>query len=194
MRLLVAMAVLLAACGVPTIEQRALPQPNPTSYDFAAPVERVQQAIDELYQRQFSERPLNAFSVAKPSDELLTDEQRERFSAPGGGDDRYLWYMHSPMSLSPVYLVGGEPAPYIADFYLEIEALEDQRTRVIVDVLYAQVIAGKTLLPRHELSRANIYLPVSPTTVEEYRLLLGIGEILGQANMPALQIPSSLGE
>jgi hypothetical protein len=102
--------------------------------------------------------------------------------------------MHEPMSLSLVYFVGDEPAPYIADFYLEIQALEDQLTRVTVEALESQVIAGKTLLPQHEFSRANIYLQVSPTTIEEYQLLLGIGEILGQPGMPALQVPKAIRE
>jgi len=194
MRLLLVIAIFLAACGAPRVEQRALPEPNPTSYDFAAPIEAVHGAVDALYQRQFSERPLNTFSVIKSSDELLSDEQRRRFAAPGGADDRYLWFMHDPMSLSQVYLVGGAPAPYIADFYLTIEALDGRATRVAVEALGAQVLAGKTLLPRHELSRANIYVPVSPTTVEEYRFLLRIGEMLGQPGMPSLQLPIAPGE
>ncbi len=190
-RLLVAIAMVLAGCSAPHVEQHALPQPNPTSYDFAASVNAVHQAIDALYKRQFTERPLNTFGVAKPGDEILTDEQRARFDAPGCAEDRYLSYMHEPMSLSPVYFVSGEPAPYIADFYLKIEALDDQLTRVTVDALDPQVIAGKTLFPRHELTRANIYLPVSPTTVEEYQLLLRIGELLGQSGMPALRVPKA---
>jgi len=186
-----AIALLLAGCGTPHVEQRTLPQPNPTSYEFAASVEAVHLAIDALYEQQFSERPLNTFRVAKADDELLTDEQRERLAGPGGADDRYLWYMHEPMSLSPVYFVRGEPAPYIADFYLKIEPLDDQGTRVAVEAVDAQVLAGKTLLPRHELSRANIYLPVVPTSVEEYQLLLGIGRLLGQTDMPPLQLPNA---
>jgi hypothetical protein len=191
MRLLVALAMLLVSCGAPRVEQRSLPRPNPTSYDFAVPVEAVHQAVDALYTQQFRERRLNSFIIGKADDEPLTDEQRERFAGPGGADDRYLWYMHEPMGLSLVYFVGGEPAPYIADFHLEIQALEDQLTRVAVEAVGPQVIAGKTLLPRHELSRANIYLAVSPSTVEEYQLLLRIGEILGQPGMPALRVPTA---
>ena len=193
-RVLVAVAMFLAACGTPQVEQRTLPRLNPTSYDFAVSVDDLHQAIEALYEQQFRERPLNAFSIAKAGDELLTDEQRERLTGPGGADDRYLWYMHSPMSLSLVYFVGGKPAPYIADFYLGIEALDGQFTRVTVEALEPQVIAGKTLLPRHELSRANIFLPVSPTTVEEYQLLLRIGQIMGQSGMPELQVPNALRE
>lgn len=185
---------MLAACGAPRVEQRALPEPNPTSYDFAAPVEAVHEAIDTLYQQQFRGRPMSAFSVIKPGDDLLSGEQQARFDAPGGADDRYLWYMHEPMSLSAVYFVGGEPAPYIADFYLRIEPLDDRATRVAVEALDSQVIAGKTLLPRHELSRANIYVPVSPTTVEEYQLLLRIGEVLGQSGMPSPRLPNAPGQ
>jgi len=190
-RPLVGIVVVLAACGAPRVEQRTLAQPNPTSYDFAVSVEAIQQAIDALYTQQFREHALNSFSIAKADDEPLSDEQRERFERPEGADDRYLWYMHAPMGLSLVYFVDGEPAPYIADFHLEIQALEAQLTRVAVEAVEPQVIAGKTLLPRHELSRANIYLAVSPSTVEEYQLLLRIGEILGQPDMPALRVPTA---
>ena len=116
----------------------------------------------------------------------------ERLTGPRGADDRYVWYMHSPMSLSPVYFVGVQPAPYITDSYPQIQALEGQLTRVTVEALDAAVTVGKMLLPRHEFSRANIYLPVSTTTVEEHQLLLRIGEILGQPDMPAIEVPNAL--
>ena len=131
---------------------------------------------------------MSNFSVARPSDELLTDEQRERFDQPGGEDDLYLWFMHSPMALSEVYFVGGEPAPYVADFYLRVEPA-GEKTRVEVETVAPEVIAGKTLLPRAHMSRANIYVAVEPTTVEEYRLLRGIGEELGGQAMPDLRLP-----
>jgi len=188
-RRLAVLCLTLAACGPPQVETRALTALNPTSYVFHASVGEVHGAVEQLYTQQFSRRPLNAFSIVRADDELLTDEQRRALARPGGEDDLYLAYMHSPMGLSNVYFAGGEPAPYIADFDLQIASVDDERTRVVVHALDAQVIAGKTWLPRHHMTRANIYVSVQPTTVEEYRLLLGIGEILGEPSMPALRLP-----
>jgi hypothetical protein len=50
---LLTLTTLLASCGAPHVEQRALPQPNPTSHDFAVSVEALHQAIEALYKQHY---------------------------------------------------------------------------------------------------------------------------------------------
>ncbi len=147
----------------------------------------MHKAVRRLYKRQFDERVENAFAVLASDHQHLTEADRARFEAPGGADDLILYYGHMPMGLSSVYRVRGRPVPYLADFHLKIEALDDNRTRVAVEAIDPQVIAGKTLLPGRHFTRANIYAPVEPTSIEEYDLLLRLGDELGEADMPPLQ-------
>jgi len=182
-------AAAFAACGNPAVESKPLPSPNPTTYAFDAGVAEIHQAIRQLYDQQFRERSRYLFTPVFPGDDNLIDEMAAVFGQPGNENDAYLSYMHDPVGLSQMYTVGGEPVPYLADFHLHITSQKPGKTRVEVRVLRPEVLAGKTLLPQHHMTRANIYLPVEPTTIEEYSILLKIGAVVGQSNMPRLVLP-----
>jgi len=186
---LTVLAALLAGCGNPEVESKPLPSRNPTAYTFDAVPGEIHKAIRQLYDQQFRERSRYLFTPVFPGDENLIDEIAAIFSQPGNESDAYLSYMHDPVGISRVYSVGGKPAPYLADFHLHITPQEPAKTRVEIRTLRPEVLAGKTLLPRNHLTRANIYLPVEPTTIEEYSILLRIGAIVGQPDMPPLSLP-----
>ncbi len=179
----------LAACGDPQVDSLSLPAPNPAAYEFEAGVGEIHQAVRDLYKLQFQERVEHPFSPLFRSDEYLTPEMRSLFTQPGNGNDVFFYYGHSPMGLSKLYRVNGRPVPFLADFHLHLTALDDSKTRVEVFPADTQVIAGKTLLPGRHFIRANIYIPVEATTIEEYSLLLRLGDMLGQTGMPALILP-----
>jgi hypothetical protein len=184
------LAVVLTACGNPHVESKPLPAPNPTAYTFDAGIDAIHQAIRQLYEQQFRDRSRYLFTPVFAGDENLIEEMAAVFSQPGNQNDAYLSYMHDPVGMSQVYSVGGEPVPFLADFHLHITPREAGTTRVEIRTLRPEVLAGKTLLPRNHLTRANIYLPVEPTTIEEYSILLKIGAVVGQADMPALILPT----
>jgi hypothetical protein len=188
-RLPVLLALVLAACGDPKVESKRLPSPNPTTYTFDAGIVEIHQAIRQLYEQQFRERSRYLFTPAFPGEDNLTDEMAALFSQPGNENDAYFSYMHDPVGMSQVYSVAGEPVPYLADFHLHIASQGPGKTRIEVRTLRPEVLAGRTLLPRHHMTRANIYLPVEPTTIEEYSILLKIGAIIGQTDMPPLFVP-----
>ena len=191
---LVVLLLNLSACSRlidgPKVESKPLPTPNPTTYIFYATPEEIHATVRKLYKQQFSEGGLNNFYPTFPTDEFVREELKSLFGEPGNGNDVYLWYMHSPMGISQVYFVDGKPAPYIADFHLHITEKESGKTEVEVITFDPQVIAGRALLPGRHFIRPNIYLPVAPTTIEEYSLLLKIGEQVGQEGMPALRVPT----
>jgi len=59
-----------------------------------------------------------------------------------------------------------------------------------------EVIDGQSWWGPHNLSPANIYKGVAPTTIEEYRILLELGSALGEGagNMPPLLMPTASGK
>ena len=187
--ILIFLTAAFLACGDPKVESKSLPSPNPTSYTFDAGVDAIHQTIRQLYEQQFRERSPYLFTPLFAGDENLIDEMAAVFSQPGNENDAYLSHMHNPAGISQVYSVGGEPAPYLADFHLHMTSQEPGKTRVEVRAIRPEVLAGKTLLPRNHMTRANIYLPVEATTIEEYSILLKIGAIVGQADMPPLVLP-----
>jgi hypothetical protein len=188
--ILFALIALLAACGDPQVKSKPLLSPNPTAYTFDASVDQVHDAIRRMYEQQFTERSGYSFSPVFAGDDTGLEDIAAILAEPANRNDVYLSYMHSPMGISAVYTVGGKPVPYLADFHLHITAGGPEKTRVEARALRPEVIAGKTLLPRNHMTRANIYLPVEPTTVEEYSFLLKIGKNLRQTGMAPLIIPS----
>ena len=178
------MLLLAVACGAPEVEVRPLPERYPVAWEYAASVEQAHAAVRRLYKLQFEERVENAFYVLAAGDDALTEADEALFGAPGGDDDLILRYGHMPMGLSSVYYIDGRPVRYLADFQLKIEALGVGRTRVEVVTIDPQVIAGRALMPGRHFTRPNIYVPVEATSVEEYRLLLRLGELLGEPGMP----------
>ncbi len=176
------------ACGAPQVTGRPPAEPFPTAWVYAASVDQIQSAVRRLYKLQFEERTEGKFYVIASGDAVLTESDEARFQAPGGEDDLILSYGHMPMGPSTVYEVGGRPAPYLADFLLRIEVVDEGRTRVEVETIDPQVIAGRTLLPGRHFTRANIYVPVAATSVEEYELLRRLGELLGEQGMPPAEL------
>ena len=186
----VAFIAALASCGDPQVESKPLPSPNRTAYTFDASVDEVHDAVRRMYEQQFTERSGYSFSPVFAGEDTGLEDIAAILAEPANRNDVYLSYMHNPMGMSAVYAVGGKPVPYLADFHLHITADGPGKTRVEARAVRPEVIAGKTLLPRHHMTRANIYLPVEPTTVEEYGFLLEIGRNVRQTGMPPLIVPS----
>ncbi len=189
----------LVGCGSPRIESRPLSGANPTEYTFDSVIPYVQLALRAMYEEQFDNRStvgpiskvhLEPFSLEFHDPSRSAPFYPELLDKPGNENDVLMNYFHSPMEDSPVYSLNGKPVPYLADFYLHIESVAPGRTLVRIQTLNPEVIAGLTFFPGPHGSRANIYVPVRPTTIEEYRFLLQIGAHVGQKNMPALISPS----
>jgi len=178
--LVVGLAVLVYGCNPwikPRVERRPLPQLNPTSYVFAASISEVQDAIRKV---KCCGMALEFGNKALFSGDLLKQ--------PGNGNDAYLHNFHDPIGDSEVYFAKGRPLPYLAEFHIHLIPVDGSRTKVEVSTLKPEVIAGKTWWGVHGVP-ANIYVTVTPTTVEEYRILLEIGAALHTAGMPVLVQP-----
>jgi hypothetical protein len=108
---------------------------------------------------------------------------------PGNENDAYLHNFHDPIGTSDVYFASGKALHYLREFHLHIVSVSKDETRVEVNPLKSEVINGQTWWGNH-LARANIYVSVAPTSIEEYRILLELGSSVGATNMPGLVLPA----
>jgi hypothetical protein len=101
--------------------------------------------------------------------------------------------------LMPVYYISksmiykrenGSSLDYEAWFYLHLEAAEKNMTKVNIRTIEPKIIVGKELLPLPpHFVRKDKTIQVEPSTIEEYEILIKIGNLVGEKDMPALNLP-----
>jgi len=189
--------------NVVPIEVRELAEPNPTSYVFAKSIESIiiqtrhgLGSKPQLSQEFFG----NLGFVTTPwrgkvetvglsvetSDEVFLG--KNVFSDPANENDMYLTLRKLSIA-SRTYFALGESLPYVADFHVHLEPVGSDSTRVTVSAIEPGVFKGSDGLSRGGYSPKRI--PVEPTTIEEYTILLFIGHMLGEESMPKLRLPVS---
>lgn len=199
---ILAAALVTTSCshGVSRIQTRSLPSPNPTSWSYPLPVNTVrskamdafsipQQVKQPVFGRHPIEEHLDGMIVAECSTNAVFGEAV--FRDPANTNDIYIRSMDSPFVLSSVYYGKYGHLPFMAAFHLHLTT-NGSNTLVNVAALNAQVINGtKFGFGSCGPGQANNYVPVQPTTVEEYSILRYLGAYLGVTNMPAVILPKS---
>jgi hypothetical protein len=100
--------------------------------------------------------------------------------------------MEVPYGESQVYFEGATPLIYYADFHIHVIPVASGKTRVEITAYDSRVAAGVDRRFSWVSSGPGLFVvAVAPTTVEEYQILLGIGEKLGTKNMPPLVLPGA---
>jgi hypothetical protein len=160
----------------PSITAKKLAIPNPTSYVFNSPVNEIRAALKKKVVKCCG-------SAIEFKDDVLFSG--ELLKMPGNKNDAYIHNFHDPIGISDVYFADGKGLRYLCEFHLHIISISNGETRVEVIPLHAEVINGQTWWGNH-LARANIYVNVAPTSIEEYKILLELGAGLGETNMPVL--------
>ena len=104
--------------------------------------------------------------------------------------DLVLRTYHTPIGKSVVYFARGKPLDYLAEFHLHLVERGPKETQVDVWTHKPEVNLGKVF---HFGTRgpgfAEIYVAIEPTTIEEYEILLRMGQLLGEKNMPPIIVP-----
>jgi hypothetical protein len=81
---------------------------------------------------------------------------------------------------------------YWDSYYLHLDAITVHSTKVTVTTIKSEIIIGQKLLPSPpHFVRDNKTITVEPSTIEEYLILLEIGKMTGENNMPKLILPDS---
>ena len=200
--ILLAVALVTASCshGVSRIQTRTLPSPNPTSWLYLMPMEQVRaKALDAFsIEHQVSQPVFGRHQIEDHIDgeifaECFTNAVfgQAIFRDPANTNDIYLHSLDSPFVISSVYYGRYGGLPFEATFHLHLTA-NGSNTLVSVTALNAQVINGtKFGFGSCGPGPANNYVPVQPTTVEEYSILRYLGTYLGITNMPPVILPHS---
>lgn len=198
--------------GEVAIQERLLPHPNPTNYEFEASVSDVKNAIKKAFDKWLTEQSKhnrervwkgNSDPEAKrlltmllqlPPGSLFWKGDADALSKhlltkPGNENDAYFYGTDSPVGESQVYFKDGQPLIYFADFHIHITAVESRKTRVEIFTYDSSVNTSVNApwSPAH--GRSFVYVKVNPTTIEQYQILLGIGKQLGKNDMPPLVTP-----
>jgi hypothetical protein len=195
-----------------TLQKKEWSNSNPTSYAFDATINDVQVAIKKA-SNQWREKTTKKyqarvwkgngdvetqrlFTLALQSSGLMhlgwKDEGilvSQRLPAmPENKNDAYLHGGDSPIGESQIYFKDGQKLIYFANFHIHLTAVAPQKTRVEIFTYGSQVIAGldKSWSPH---GSSFIFVDVEPTTIEQYQILVGIGEQLGTKDMPQLITP-----
>lgn len=157
---------------------------NPTEYVFNA-------QKDSLYRRIFSKlKVTNMMLFDAIHKNMVLGEISDLFSQSADKLD---------FCLMPVYYIGksmnykrenGGSLDYEAWFYLHLETIDEEKTKVSITTIEPKIIVGKELLPTPpHFVRKDKTMLVEPSTIEEYEILLDIGKLAGEKNMPPINLP-----
>ena len=168
--MLVAIAVAAFLLRAPRIEARPLSKRNPTSYVFHVSRQEARQAVVRALGDRW--RGMSFDPQATPDGSI------------------HLQSFHDPIGKSPVYFADGRPLDYLAEFTIEVVERGPGESEVQVTTLRPEVINGRGFgVGSCGPGFANRYVPVEPTSIEEYELLLRVGAALHEKGMPALLLP-----
>lgn len=195
------------------LQEKLLLHPNPTNYEFDVGVGDVRESLKRAYDDEWrlAEAKKNRGRVWKGDGDadakrLLTmllqlgpgslffrgDADalaKGILTRPGNENDAYFYCTDSPVGESQVYFKDGQPLIYFADFHIHLTAVGPQKTRVEIFTYDSSVNTGVYAPWSPAQGRSFIYVKVDPTTVEQYQILLRIGEQLGTKGMPLLVTP-----
>lgn len=93
---------------------------------------------------------------------------------------------------SKIYLSKyGDSLDFHAWFYLHLESIDDTHTKVSITTIEPEVIVGREILPSPpHFVRLDKKVKVEPSTIEEYEILLKIGKLVQEKDMPLLILPN----
>jgi hypothetical protein len=157
---------------------------NPIEYVFNT-------SIDSLYSVGSNQLKVDFTMILDSSHKSMAPDNIEKlFLQPGNNHDLYLFPIYY-LGKSKIYIrENGDSIFYRASFYLHLEKKDEKRTQVIIKTIKPEIIVGKKLFPSlPHLIRGDRTIEVEPTTIEEYEILLEIGKLVGEKNMPPINLP-----
>ena len=142
--------------------------PNPTSYVFDAGIEDVRKAILTRV-----EDSLDGYTVYAKEDydnDILSKNIKNDALLRNHYDVK-----------SKMFFRFGNPLPYSPEFIIHLDSISEKKTNVVVYTSDTTIVVGGIGVPHFGYTWEK---KVSPSTIEEYEILLLIGQQLGQEGMP----------
>jgi len=155
-----------------TFAARKLEPKNPVFYVFHAPIDQVRNAIE------------SSFQLPVQDDRLNGDWSPSRMSGHGSPETEFDLHQDG-LTKSAVYHWLLWPLLYKAEFKVLLAPVSDSATQVSIQTSESRVRIG----PNIGGHGGDYYEWVRPTTIEEYRILLKIGRVLNEPDMPPMRLP-----
>lgn len=149
--------------------------PNPTDYVFARPFDQVVDVVKNL--TKTSKRFKGFFQVPLRSSPENGEFGME-FLTPA-----------EKINIYPIYFQGDKPLDYFATLRVIVKQ-QGLETKVVVAAVNAVISKPGHGFNVHTFRfDQGTAISVASTTIEEYEILLEIGRLLNQSNMPELNFP-----
>ena len=162
--LFITISVLTIGC----YSKEKLQSSNPTSYVFDAGIEDVRKAILTRV-----EDSLDGYTVYAKEDydnDILSKNIKNDALLRNHYDVK-----------SKMFFRFGKPLPYSPEFIIHLDSISEKKTNVVVYTSDTTIVVGGIGVPHFGYTWEK---KVSPSTIEEYEILLLIGQQLGQEGMP----------
>ena len=170
--------------GCAQIQARQLKHSNPTAYVFNVDPTTVRTAIEvSIVRSEF-------YGMSKATVETTYGIPSiiEVFRNKSNENDVYL-FSFEPIGQSKIYHKNDAPLSYYAEFHIHLSPISVEKTNVEVFTYHSSVVTGRNPLIGDRGGNLTT-IEVPPSTIEEYEILLRIGEALGvKDSMPPLIVP-----
>jgi hypothetical protein len=179
------------------------PIKNPTFYTFDESLKEIRHIIKNKF-NNFNFKncyPDGKFAKFVHMEVIFADEYEARYLTlclPDSiiktltANDVVLTSDYDRVGNSSVYFLGNKGAVYFATFIIRLKEIDSNQTKVEIETYNPRIYAGGRFWDFIFITHpapAN-HKTVEPTTIEEYEILLTIGEALGvKENMPKMNLP-----
>jgi hypothetical protein len=162
-----------------------MPKKNPTRYEFNASIASIKCIIKENHNKM----PLSNIESADDSSFVWSEQILRN---PGNKNDFYVFDI-VPADTHKVYYCKERPIPYSYSFLIHITSINSNKTLVEIRTINPEICIG-VKFPHNiidfDVPEGSLMKRVRPSTIEEYQVLLVIGEALGvKEEMPRLIMP-----
>jgi len=122
---------------------------------------------------------------------IIPPEILELLLMKNNEQDIFLWSVGDHWKSKIYKKKKGEFLDYFVSFYLHLEKIDEYHTKVSIKTIEPKVIVGMELFPSPpHFVRNNKTIAMEPSTIEEFEILLEIGKLIGEKDMPALNLPN----
>lgn len=181
------------------LRTKRLEEKNSTSYVFHIPINRLKDLIIYDFSKDRSKDINDLRSVQEISKKqwIIKDvhnfnnieKYQKIFEKPENNLDLYLSPSNNPaVSYSKVYKKFWKSLEYNAEFQLHFKSINENETKIEVIAHNSEVLYFGFDIFGTGHSYVN-FKKVGPTTIEEYEILLRIGKLVGEKDMPPLKLP-----
>ena len=180
----------LFSCQLKRVIELKMNSKNPTEYVFNTPIKNMHALIKKAngyitkggfilsYKNNFS-------SYVQVSPNISTTFNHD--------SAKYDFFLNSygPFCFSKIYIKSnGDSLKYSAGFFIHLDSIDINKTKASIITYKPHIEIGESLLPLPPHGAHNPFLRhVNPSTLEEFEILLRIGFLLGENNMPPLILP-----